>query len=118
MDMEAILARLVQIGRVSAVDTAKKRVRVIFTKSGMTSGWLHVIQRSGGNMALVPDGGHTHDITVNDTYTGGGSATIKPVPHHEHTGSVTSSWMPKVNDQVLVIYLPIADGDGFVLGGI
>lgn len=38
MDMEAIMARLVQIGRVSAVDTGKKMVRVIFTKSGMTIG--------------------------------------------------------------------------------
>lgn len=27
-------------------------------------------------------------------------------------------WMPKVNDQVLVLYLPVFNGDGFILGGI
>ena len=118
MDIEAILARLVQIGRVSAVDNGKKMVRVIFTKSGMTSGWLKVLQRSGGNMTLADDGGHTHGISLTDTYTGGGSATIEVIPDHSHPGSKTTAWMPKVNDQVVVLYLPIADGDGFVLGGI
>ena len=28
------------------------------------------------------------------------------------------SGMPKVNDQVLVLYLPVFNGDGFILGGI
>ena len=27
-------------------------------------------------------------------------------------------WMPKVNDQVLVLYLPVFNSDGFILGGI
>ena len=38
----------------------------------------------------------------------------------------TSSWLkvlsscgiPEVNDQVLVLYLPVLNGDGFILGGI
>jgi len=37
--------------------------------------------------------GHQHDLT------------IKP-------------WMPLVNDTVLTLYLPVFNGDGFVLGGI
>lgn len=28
------------------------------------------------------------------------------------------SWMPKINDTVLALYLPMQDGDGFVLGGV
>lgn len=27
-------------------------------------------------------------------------------------------WMPKINDTVVALYLPIYDGDGFVLGGV
>jgi len=26
------------------------------------------------------------------------------------------AWMPKVDDRVLVLYLPVFDGDGFILG--
>lgn len=26
------------------------------------------------------------------------------------------AWMPKVNDTVLILYLPVFNGDGFVLG--
>lgn len=32
--------------------------------------------------------------------------------------NVPQPWMPKVNDQVLVLYLPVFNGDGFILGGI
>ena len=28
----------------------------------------------------------------------------------------SGSWMPKVNDMVLVLYLPVFNGDGFILG--
>ncbi len=28
------------------------------------------------------------------------------------------SWMPSVNDKVLCIYIPVFNGDGFVLGAI
>ena len=27
-----------------------------------------------------------------------------------------AAWLPKVNDTVLVIYLPVFNGDGFILG--
>ncbi len=32
-------------------------------------------------------------------------------------GSSPSCWMPKVNDTVLALCLPIDNGDGFILGG-
>ena len=28
------------------------------------------------------------------------------------------SWMPQLNDTVLAVFLPVYDGDGFVIGGI
>lgn len=29
-----------------------------------------------------------------------------------------SYWMPRINDTVLCVYLPIWNGDGFVVGGV
>lgn len=29
-----------------------------------------------------------------------------------------ASWMPGINDNVLVLYLPVFNGDGFILGAI
>lgn len=113
-EIKALLAALVRTGRVTAVDQAKKQVRVLFAESGMTSGWLYVLQHGGGDLVIKPDGQHTHSIT--DTYTGGGSAGTEP--NHAHTGSTTAVWLPKVNEQVLVLYLPVFCGDGFVLGSI
>ncbi len=68
----------------------------------------------GADFYIEPDAKHTHEIT--DTFTGGGSASEYPA--HDHLpGSHLTYWMPKVNDRVLCLYLPIFNGDGFVLGG-
>ena len=77
---DAILKRLVQIGTVTDVNSAKRKARVKFKNTGITSGWLTVVQHYGVDLL---------------TY-----------------------WMPKVNDTVLVLYLPVRDGDGYILGGI
>ena len=29
-----------------------------------------------------------------------------------------SAWMPKINDTVLAVFMPVFDGDGFVIGGV
>ena len=114
MDISKILARLIQVGTVTDVDTAKRMARVKFPDTGITSAWLYVIQRHDASLYIEPDGGHTHEIR--DTFTGGGSARMEP--DHNHTRSHVTYWMPKVNDTVLVVYLPVRDGDGFVIGGI
>lgn len=118
MDAEKILARMVQVGTVSDIDAQKKKVRVKFPDTEIVSGWLYVLQRPGAGLSIKADGGHTHEVKVKDTYTGGGSGEIKHVPAHDHKESVTTTWLPKVNDRVVVLYLPIANGDGFVLGGL
>lgn len=110
---ENILANLVRIGTVSAVDASKRVARVIYQDKGMTSGWLNVLQHNGAGVAVEEDGDHTHTIT--DTYSGGGSAST--AGKHSHAAAVTY-WMPKVNDQVIVVYLPVFNADGFILGAI
>ena len=115
MDFEKILAGLVRIGTVTDADQVKHMARVKFQGEGITSGWLYVLQHSSAGVYIEPDGKHTHSIS--DTYTGGGSASTEP--NHDHLpGSHVTSWMPKVNETVLVIYLPTMDADGFILGGI
>lgn len=95
MDESKILQRLVQIGTVTAVQGTK--ARVLFQDSKMTSGWLSVLQRPGEAVRV----------------------TMKEAgdPSHVHTasGSVTG-WTPNVNDVVLVLYLPVSNSDGFILG--
>lgn len=124
MNMESI----VQVGVVSDVDKAKGMVRVIWPASGETSGWLYVLQHFAAGLDIVPDAEHTHIIT--DTHgdrresserslrseSDGGSAGVEP--DHNHPGSTVTLWLPKINETVLVVYLPVEDGDGFVLGRI
>lgn len=114
MNFEDILENLVRIGTVSAVDAAGKKVRVIFKdRGGITSGWLYVLQHHGASVYVKKNGNHTHDIK--DSLSGTGSASV--AGEHDHISSVTD-WMPEINDQVVVLYLPIFNGDGFVLGAI
>lgn len=114
-EYEKILAGLVRVGTVTAIDAAKRLARVKFQGENMTSGWLFVVQHHGANMYIEPDAKHNHP--VHDTYTGGG--TSENYPAHDHLpGSFLTYWMPKVNDTVLCVYLPVFNADGFILGGI
>jgi len=108
---ENILSNLVRIGTVSSVNSAKRTARVMFKDKGIVSGWLSVLQHPGAGIYIKPNGNHTH--TISDTYTGGGTATTDG--EHDHAANVTY-WMPKVNDTVLVLYFPVFNGDGFILG--
>ena len=84
--------RLIQVGTVTAVDPNAHKVRVKFPDTGLTSDWLSVIKNAPSVFIDQTDG-------------------------HTHTASV-SLWMPGVNDTVLVVYLPVFNSDGFVIGGI
>ena len=88
----AELNSMVRIGVVSALDKKKKTVRVYFPDMGnMVSGWLYVLQRTG------------ETISTNSAMS------------HSHSGKV-ESFMPKVNDRVLVLYPYGWNMDGYVLG--
>ncbi|MBR2941847.1 MAG: hypothetical protein IKB82_00460 [Clostridia bacterium] len=108
MDYETILSRLVQIGTVTAVDYAGRRARVRFQDAGHTSGWLHVLK----NQPSIPG----HNVPQRTEFEDGGSGDAA-FSSHKHDLIITP-WMPKVNDTVVVLYLPVMNGDGFVLGGI
>ena len=87
---------MVRVGVVSSVDNSKKQARVLFPDSAnMVSGWLYVIQQTGGS-------GRTG-------YAGN--------PSHSHSiGSV--EWMPKVKDRVLCLMMAGTETDGYILGAI
>jgi phage baseplate assembly protein gpV len=105
-----ILENLVRIGTVSAVSGQK--ARVMFDDTGITSDWLIVLQHPGADVHVEPDAEHTHTIT--DTYTGGGSASTEP--DHDHPGTHVTHWIPKVGSRVVALYVPVIDGDGYILG--
>lgn len=112
-EVKTALENMVRVGTVTDVDKAKRRTRVKFLDTGITSGWLTVVQHPGAEVYIQPDGAHSHSIQ--DTYSGGGSASEQP--DHDHTpGSRVTYWMPKVNDIVLTLYVPVFNGDGYVLG--
>lgn len=80
------------IGRIVRIGTVTavngSSVRVKYADVNMTSGWLPVLQHTGAPV-----------ITAEGTcYTG--------------------TWMPKINDTVLVLYIPVFNSNGFVLGAI
>lgn len=114
MDFEKILAGLVRVGTVTFVDASTHMARVKFHGEKETSGLLYVIQHRGGKLHIAPDAKHDHPIF--DTYSGGGSSG--EFAAHNHPGSYRTDWMPEINDTVLVLYLPVWNGDGFILGGI
>ncbi len=90
---DSIIRRMVQVGVVSAIQGTT--ARVIFRGSGMTSGWLPVLQHNGAGVSTKKAGD----------------------PAHTHEASVTT-WMPKINDVVLVLYPAIQGSDGYILGRI
>lgn len=104
---ENILVNLVRIGTVSSIDSGKRTARVIFEDKDIVSGWLHVLQRPYTGLYIKSNGKHSHGLP------GGSNTEIDG--EHDHSGN-TTYWMPRVNDTVLVLYVPVFNGDGFVLG--
>lgn len=98
--------RIIQIGTVMDVSGTKARVRHLDT--GITSDWLTVLQRTNEVVTLQTAGNHSHSVS---------EGSCSPAGDHTHTAAVTT-WVPQVNDTVLVLYLPMTDSDGFILGRI
>ena len=104
-----ILSGLVRLGTVTDVDNEKRKVRVKFQSQDMTSGWLYVLD----NRPFVP--GYDTEPQRTETAAGGGGYAAYASHSHE---LVIKPWMPKINDTVLALYLPVLNADGFVLGGV
>lgn len=108
MDVEKILKRLVRIGTITVTDPVKRVARVKFEDTGQTSGLLYVL----ANRSYVPD----YDVPQRTEFEQGGSGD-PAFENHKHD-LIIKPWMPKVNAVVLTLYLPVLDGDGFILGEI
>lgn len=98
---ENIITNMVRVGIVSDVDKKKRCVRVRFPNLNLTSDWLYVLK----NPPLIPDS--------KDPET---QLALGPLAH-KHNLDV-NPWLPAVNDKVLCLYIPVFNGDGFVLGAI
>jgi len=100
MDAGAI-ENMVRVGKVSSVNSLKKTARVIFEKLGnLSSGDLPILQT--GAMVSLAQASLTYGA---ETQT------------HGHTVTV-NSWMPYVGQYVVCLYLPIFNGDGWIIGGL
>ena len=80
---------LIQTGVVEDIDPANRRARVRFSEQH--SGWLYVLQNPGAKVQVEAADGHAHTAAL-------------------------GVWTPKINEQVLAVYLPVPGGDGFILG--
>ncbi len=108
MEVEKILKRLVRVGTVTDVNRDKRMARVKFPDKNMSSGWLYVLAAR----PFIPD----YDGAQRTAESSGGEGDAA-FAGHAHDLTVLP-WMPRVNATVLTLYLPVSDGDGFILGEI
>lgn len=99
MQTEDILKNIVRVGTITDVDNGARKARMRFHDVDMTSDWLYVLN----NQPYIPDyegpqkteteDGHVHALTI-------------------------KGWMPKIDDVVVALYLPMFNAEGFILGGV
>lgn len=94
---------IVRIGTVNAIDKKNRKVRVFFKDERMLSDWLKVLK-------------HSPHIPDKTEATSGGSGDSS-FASHSHNLS-TTLWMPEIDETVLCLYIPVFNGDGFVLGAV
>ena len=107
MNVERILSQLVRHGFVTDVDNEKHMARVKYQGENMTSGWLYVLN----NKPFIPS--YDGQQVTEERSGGSGYAAFAA---HTHPLTILQ-WMPKINEKVLVLYLPVLNSDGFILGG-
>ena len=105
---------LVRVGTVTDRQLDKRLVRIWLEDDKMSSGWLPVII----SQDVTPD--HEYDdpqwteFETEDRVPQTGETRYVP---HKHK-IIRKPYMPKVGDEVLTVYLPVFNADGFVIGGI
>lgn len=107
-ELESVLSRLVRRGIVTDVNKKKRRARVRFEDEDLPSGELRVLS----SPPFIPKVGETQK-----TEPAAGGSGDAAFAEHSHEVRVTP-WLPRVNDTVLVLYLPAHDSDGYILGRI
>lgn len=99
---------IVREGNVTAVDNGKRIAKVWFDSMGIESDWLPVLITRD----FIPD----YDVPQRTEFEAGGSGD-PAFASHKHD-LIIKPYMPKVNDLVLVLYFPVFNGDGVILGGV
>ena len=99
---------IVREGKVTAADNGKRIAKVWFDSMGIESDWLPVLITRD----FIPD----YDVPQRTEYEAGGSGDAA-YESHKHD-LIIKPYMPKVNDLVLVLYFPVFNGDGVILGGV
>ena len=99
---------IVREGKVTAVDNGKRIAKVWFDSMGIESDWLPVLITRD----FIPD----YDVPQRTEFEVGGSGA-PAFASHKHD-LIIKPYMPKVNDLVLVLYFPVFNGDGVILGGV
>ena len=99
---------IVREGKVTAVDKDKRIAKVWFDALEIESDWMPVLI----NRDFIPD----YDVPQRTEFEAGGSGD-PAFASHKHD-LIIKPYMPKVNDLVLVLYFPVFNGDGVILGGV
>lgn len=148
MTTEQIVKNLVRVGKVSDVNVDDRECRVIYEDTGITSGWLKVLDnhpyvhvmmsfkgsefaRSAAYDTIDRELGYSGETfskddipdTVDLTKTYGYDMLCSECTAGTETAAHEAyfeiwPWLPKINQKVLVLYLPVFNADGFVLGGV
>lgn len=113
-EFEHILSGLVRVGTVTDRKMEQRLARVWFPDLGISSDWLPVLI----SQDVTPN--YEYDDpqwTEFETEWKGTRAGDPDYVDHKHK-ILRKPWMPKVGDEVLTVYLPVLDADGFIVGGI
>ena len=116
-ELEKILYGLVRVGTVTDRQMDKRLARVWFPDLNMSSDWLPVLINQDVTPDDIPreyDAPQWTEFETEDKIPQAGETRYVP---HKHK-ILRKPWMPKVGDEVLALYLPVLDADGFILGGI
>lgn len=116
-EFEKILSGLVRVGTVTDRQMDKRLARVFFPDLGITSDWLPVLISQDVTPDDIPreyDDPQWTEFETEDKIPQAGETRYVP---HKHK-ILRKPWMPKIGDEVLTVYLPVLDADGFVAGGI
>lgn len=116
-EFEHILSGLVRVGTVTDQQMDKRLARVWFPDLGISSDWLPVLISQDVTPNDIPREYDDPQWTEFETEWKPERAGEKDYVDHKHK-ILRKPWMPKVGDEVLTVYLPVLDADGFILGGI
>lgn len=103
-----LLENIIRIGEVQSINESERTVRVMFPDTKIMSGWLKVIK----SPPFIPSKGEEQK-----TETASGQREEGTFDEHFHN-VIINAWFPSIGDNVLCIFVPVFNGDGYVIGEI